>query len=76
MTKTEQKKLLEQLSKTSYGVALKEFLNEEREGLLDVRNSATWEDALASKKAIKLIDRLFSFMIEKKETNKETNQYL
>jgi hypothetical protein len=65
----ENKKLLEDLSRTSYGRALSEFLKKELEELKDVSNATSWDDALGRKHATRIIERLFSFMEEKPKVN-------
>lgn len=74
--KQENKKLLEELSHTSYGIALKEFLDEEYSLLDDVSSCTSWEDTLGRQKAIKVLDKLFAFMGKKGIDTKQKNQYL
>ena len=72
----EHKKLLEDLSRTSYGKALSEFLNKELEELKDVTNAQSWDDALGRKHAVRIIERLFSFMEEKPKANTNKTSFV
>ena len=65
----ENKKLLEDLSRTSSGRALSEFLTKELTELKDVSNATSWDDALGRKHAVKIIEKLFAFMEERPKTN-------
>lgn len=66
----ENKQLLQDLARTSYGKALSEFLGEELSILKDVNNAKSWDDTLANQKASRIIEKLFNFMQEKKTTDK------
>lgn len=69
------KKLLEELSKTSYGKALREYLEESLKSISDINTCSSWEDTLARQKAVIVVRKLFSFMEEKSLDNKRKNQY-
>lgn len=69
------KQLLQDLARTSYGKALSEFLGEELSILKDVNNAKSWEETLANQKASKLIEKLFNFMLEKKTVNKDKTSF-
>jgi hypothetical protein len=75
MIKSETKKLLEELGRNQYGKALREFLNEKREEINDIRSSKSWEETLGRGFALELIDTLFVFMTEKKEVSRNKNNY-
>lgn len=75
MTK-EQLKLLEDLAHTGYGQVLKTYLDEELKDLKDVTKAKTWEEALGNGKAVKIIEKLFSFMKDNKPAPKKKNQYI
>lgn len=76
MISVEHKKLLSELKHTQYGVALKIFLESELEELSDITTSKTWQETVGRQKAVRMIRRLFSFMEEKKTTDKTKNQYV
>lgn len=71
----EHKKLLNDLSKTGYGTALKVFLKEELDIIDDISSCKTLKEMEGRQYAIKLINKLFSFMSEQKTTEKGKNQY-
>lgn len=68
-------KLLEELGKTQFGVALREFLTEKLGEISNVKNSKTVEDLLGNQKAISIIEDLFAFMREKKTPTKKKHEY-
>lgn len=74
--KPEHQKLLEELGRTQFGIALRAFLEDEKESIRDVRNSSSWEDTLGRQMALQTIDRLFNFMKEKAPVVKKTNPYV
>lgn len=76
MINPEYRQLLLDLKKTSYGVALKAFLDEELGNISDITTCETWEETLGRKYAIKLLNKLSSLMEEKKTTEKGKNQYV
>lgn len=69
------KETLNQLGKTQFGKALRDFLDEELKEIKDVTRQESWEDVVASQKAVKLIKKLFSFLDEKKLDEPKKNQY-
>jgi hypothetical protein len=69
-------KLLEELKNTQYGKALKEFLDENMKEVGDITQIKSWEEAQGRLFALKVLENLFSFIVEKKITkDKPTNQY-
>lgn len=76
MINPETRKLLEQMSSGPYGRALSEYLYEEMKEIRDVEKVESWEDALANKKVVKIVNKLFSFLEKKTvEVDKPKNQY-
>lgn len=75
MPKEERKKLLETLSVTSQGRALREFLEEKIDEIKDVENCTSWEDTLGRKHAVRVLRELFSSLSDKKEEKRTPNQY-
>lgn len=73
--KPEDKKLLEDLSRTSYGKALSTFLDIELKDLKNVSNAKSWDDTLGRQHAVRIIERLFSFMQEKKIVEKSKTDF-
>lgn len=76
MPEEERKKMLDELSRTMHGRAVREFLVEKIEEIGDVENCTSWEDALGRKHAVKALRELFSFLSLTKEDKRTTNQYL
>lgn len=73
---TEQnKQLLEQLSKTQYGMALKEFLNEELQIIGNIESVVDWEETQGRRWGVKFIKKLFSFMEQRGIKEKGKNLY-
>lgn len=62
------KELLNQLGKSSYGVALKAFLEDKKAELNNVELLTSWDETLGNKRAAKIIKELFSFLEEKSPT--------
>lgn len=62
MISPENLKLLEEMSKTNYGIALKEFLKEKYKEINSVSKCTSWEDTLARAHSLKILNELFSFM--------------
>lgn len=75
MITPQEKEILSQLPHTQFGVVLKKYLTEELEDIKDVTKSESWDDALARKKAVKVIEKLFNFMGEIKKVDKEKKVY-
>ena len=75
MISPQSKELLESMSKTQYGKAIQEFLDEELLKLNNVKTIDTFDDALGRKKAVEIIDKLFMFIREKKLDNQEKSRY-
>lgn len=72
----EHKKLLEELSRTSYGRALSELLNRELAELKDVKNATSWEDTLGRKHAVEILERILYFMEEKPKANQNKTSFV
>ncbi len=75
MINPESKKLLQGMSKTQYGKALKDFLDEEVSDIGDITKVESWEETLGRKYALKLIKKLFSFLEEKTVASKSKSTY-
>jgi hypothetical protein len=75
MLKPESRKHLEDLSKTVYGRALHEYLDEELKILGDIENCTTWDETLGRKHAVKILRKLFQFMEEKAPSTKDPGKY-
>ena len=69
-------KLLEELSRTQHGRALREFLDEKYVEIGNIMESKSWEETLGRQFALNLLKDLFAFMEEKKHTEKTKNQYV
>lgn len=69
------KEILNELGKTHFGKELKVFLDEELKEIKDVTKQESWEDVVASQKAVRLIQKLFSFLDEKKVDKPTKNQF-
>ena len=70
------KKLLSELSRTSYGRALQEYLDEHFNELKDVSNAKSWDDTLARQQAVRILKNLFYFMEEKKTSDKQKTTFV
>lgn len=75
MISPEIRSALNDLPSTHYGKALKLFLDDKLKELQDVRDCKSWEETLGRQYAVKIVDELFSFMREQKNTEKSKNQY-
>lgn len=73
--KKEHKDLLEQMGNTSYGVALKAFLEEELASIDNVENCTSWDDTLGRAHAKRLIQKLFYFMLDKSHDKRSSAPY-
>lgn len=71
----EQKKILQDMSKSQYGKALEVFLKEELDNIDDISSCKTLKEMEGRQFAIKLINKLFSFMQVRNTTEREKNQY-
>lgn len=76
----EQKQILSELNKTQHGAALKLFLNEQLDLLdscSDIPDDADYAvEAKGRKEAVKILERLFSFMEGVSHSKNQRNQYL
>lgn len=72
---TNTKELLQELGKSPLGNALRDFLDEQKKTIGNVKTTQSWEETLGRKFALKLIEDLFSFMDTPKVDKKEKNQY-
>lgn len=71
----EQRQLLQELSHTMHGQALKAFLEEQYKVIGDITSCTSWEQTVGRQFAIGVLKDIFSFLEEKKETPKLPNQY-
>lgn len=70
-------KLLEELGKTQFGKALREFLDDKKTEIGDITKSKSWEETLGRQHALTLIKDLFYFMKEKEPpVDKKKNPYV
>ena len=69
------KKLLKEISSSTYGKALLEYLDEEYVIINDVKSCKTVEEMKGRQLALQTLDKLFSFMKEIKVEIKSKNQY-
>lgn len=69
------KEELEQLSKTTFGKALKVYLEEKKAEIGDITACKNWEDTQGRQHALKLINDLFTVMEPVKLEKTRTNQY-
>ena len=60
----------------TYGVALKEWLNDEVEKRTDLRKVESWEEALKKQGAMDFIKRLLSALERKEEKDNKKSDYL
>jgi hypothetical protein len=75
MISPESRRLLEELSHSSYGKALREFLDERFAEIGNIRASKSWEETLGRGFALTLLEELFSFMGEKSSTTNKKTPY-
>lgn len=66
---------LQDLGKSFQGQILKEYLEDKKKSISDVRTCKTWEETQGRKIALDLIDELFSFMKEKDTSAKSKTLY-
>ena len=69
------KQLLNTIKTSPYGKALQEYLDEAYDNINDVTVCKSFDEVLGRKYALQELDRLFSFMAEKKTVVKVTNLY-
>lgn len=70
-------KLLEELGKTQFGKALREFIEDKKAEIGDITKSKSWEETQGRQYALNLIKDLFYFMKEKAEpVDKKKNPYV
>lgn len=75
MLKPESRALLQELARTMHGNALREYLKEKREVIGDIKLCTSWEHTVGRQYALEVLDEVFSFLEEKKTTDKTPNQY-
>lgn len=75
MTKEERKKQLLALNGTIYGEALKEELKEQIAYIESVRDTKSWEETQGRKFALKVLEDIFAYLIDKKTNQRNGNQY-
>lgn len=66
---------LQELGRSFQGQILKEYLEEKKKSIGDVRTCKTWEETQGRKIALDLIDELFSFMKDKDSSVKSKTLY-
>jgi len=75
MLSTETLKLLSDMKATPYGGALQLYLDEEFEKINDIQTCTTLEEMLDRKHALATLERLFSFMAQRKDTGNNKPNY-
>lgn len=75
MITPEQRKLLSEISNTSYGKALLTYLDYSLAELKDITKTKSWDETLGRQYAVKYIEDLFAMMREKKVNPPKTSQY-
>lgn len=68
-------KLLQTIKTSPYGKALQEYLDEQYDIINDVTVCKSFDEVLGRKYALEALERLFSFMTEKKTVIKVGNVY-
>lgn len=71
----ERQEILQELGKTNYGIALKEYLNESITDMSDLSKLESWDETLGKKYAVEIIKKLFSFMETKESQQKSKTKY-
>lgn len=71
----DKQKLLQELGKTPYGKALKEYLEEELRSIGDVDNAKNEAELVGAQIAKKTVRKLFSFLEEKKPAKPRRRNY-
>lgn len=66
MISPENIKLLQGIRTSPYGNALQAFLDEQYDIINDVKSCKDWEDTLARKHTIDVLEKLFAFMSKPK----------
>lgn len=76
MLSPEKRALLAELSRSSHGEALREYLEECYEEVGDVRKCSSWEDTIGRQHALIVLDGVFSFLTDKQTTQSGKTQYM
>lgn len=78
MKKEDKDRLLKQLSKSSEGIALKEYLEETINKMTDIFTITSYEELIGKQIAIKLIKETFRFLdlLSEENPQKSGNQYV
>ena len=78
MKKEDKDRLLKQLSKSSEGIALKEYLEETINKMTDIFTINSYEELIGKQIAIKLIKETFRFLdlLSEENPQKSGNQYV
>lgn len=71
----DEKQVLAELPATPYGVVLKKLLDTELADLRDVTRAESWDDVLARKHSIEIIEKIFQFMDLKKPSSAGRSSY-
>lgn len=75
MLKPENRQLLEELSRSMHGSALREYLTEKRNTIGDIKLCTSWEHTVGRQYALEVIDEIFGFLDKKPPVDKTPNQY-
>lgn len=72
----EEKQLLRDIWKTTYGRALFKYLELEYNRIGDITTAQSWDEVLGRQYAFKLLKKLFSFGEEEKPKKSNNSQYV
>lgn len=76
MTQEDLKQYLQNLPKSPFGPALKQYLEERLFEIRDVTKYKTWKEAEGGQHAVRIIKDLFAFMEDKKTPEKKKSEYV
>lgn len=71
----EEKKILQDMSNSQYGIILRKYLDGEMESIRDVTSAKSWDEAQANQKVVGIVEKLFGFMRNEQVKEKNKNQY-
>lgn len=71
----EQKRLLGEMKNTPYGNALSTFLREHLSDLKDITKASSWEETQGRQHAVKVLTKLFDFIITEDTTPRQKTRY-
>jgi hypothetical protein len=72
----DEKRILKDLWKTSYGKVLFKYLEIEYSKIGDITTANSWDEVLGRQHAFKLLKKLFSFGEEEKPPRSNNSQYV